>query len=342
MIAKLISSGRYILLMIVFLPLTSHAQKSFIPWDELNNPVYEKEDWSVKDATMIYVEESEMFYIFFSAFFYVGDRVNSHVVGVKTADWVNFSEPLFIWEGEHLGYHGVCSPEIDYFDGRYVLTYNGWGDKKGKLNQLYYAVSDDLENWKKDIPLAREVTENYRAIDAEVALHNNDWYLFYKESRPFGHLPRVDLTRVATAPDLDGPWEFVYSGYVQFSPADTAHANLIYENYRLLEIDDVWHLIASGYWPHEPYLYEIGGDANDKGWWGVWKEGQMLEIPPKEGFNTAHKANAAHLQDWRKYDGYFYLLFAGNTENESFWTRGHNKLGLVRSKDLINWEVPGE
>lgn len=322
------------------LPAIAVAQTSFIPWEKLSNPVYEREDWSVKDATMIYVEESQEFFVFFSAFFHVGERVNSHVVGVRTKDWINFSEPLFIWDGQEMGYHGVCSPEINFIEGRYVMTYNGWGDKKGKVNQLYYAVSDDLIHWEKDIPLGREVTAGYRAIDAELAFHNDTYYLFYKESRPFGHLRRVDLTRVAYAQDIDGPWEFVYSGYVQFNSTDTANVNLIHENYRLLEIDNVWHLQTSGYFPHEPYLFKIGGDPDQKGWWGVWKNGIMLNIPPKEGFNTAHKANAGHLQDWRHYDGYFYLLFAGNTENETFWTRGHNRLGLARSKDLIHWEVP--
>ncbi len=322
------------------LPFMAFSEKPFIPWEKLSNPVYEKEDWSVKDASMIYVEDTQEFYLFFSAFFHVGDRVNSHVVSVKTKDWIHFSDPLFLWDGEELGYHGVCSPEINYIEDRYILTYNGWGDKKGKLNQLYYAVSTDLENWEKDIPLGREVTKGYRAIDAEVAFHKGTYYLFYKESRPFGHLPRVDLTRVAYANDIEGPWQFAYSGYVQYNTADTAHANLIHENFRTLEIDGVWHLLTSGYFPHEPYLFEIGGDADDKGWWGVWNNGIMLEIPPREGFNTAHKANAAHLKDWRHHDGYFYLLFAGNTENETFWTRGHNKLGLARSKDLINWELP--
>lgn len=316
-------------------------QNDFIDWDELQNPVYANEDWSVKDATVTYVEETGEFYLFFSAFFWVGERVNSHVVSVKTRDWVDFSEPLFIWGGEELGYHGLCSPEVHFYEDRYILTYNGWGDKKGKLNQLYYAVSDDLENWeKKHQPLGSEVTESYRAIDAALAFDHGNYYLYFKDSKPLGHLPRVDLTRVATAPSLDGPWEFVYSGNVAFMPEGSLYSEKIHENSHFQKIDGDWHMLSSGYWPHNPYLYKIGGDPSDKGNWTVWKEGRKLEIPVQEGFNTAHQANAAHLRDWRKYDGYFYLIYAGNTENESFWTRGNNKLGLARSKDLIEWEVP--
>ena len=327
------------ILLFVLFSLATNAREPFIAWEKIQNPVYAIDDWSVKDATMIYQEETGDFYLFFSAFFFVGERVNSHVVGVKTKDWINFSDPLFIWEGEELGYHGLCSPEIHYYNDKYILTYNGWGDKSGKVNQLYYAVSDNLEEWEKHKPLGREVTKDYRAIDAAIAFQNETYYLYYKESRPFGHLRRVDLTRVAFATDLDGPWSFVYNGYNRFSYRDGTQSNLIHENYQLLKIDDTWHMQVTGYWPHEPYLYRIGGDANHKAWWTVWEDGIQQKIQ-EEAFNTDHRANAAHLQDWRKYDGYFYLLYAGNTENESFWTRGHNKLGLARSKDLINWEVP--
>ena len=328
------------LLFFLFSSVAVFGQKAFIDWDKLNNPVYSNEEWSVKDASMIYVEETGEFHLFFSAFFWVGDRVNSHVVSVKTSDWINFSEPLFIWDGDDLGYYGLCSPEIHVWDDKYVLTYNGWGDKKGKLNQLYYAVSEDLEHWEKHRPLGRNITKDYRAIDAALAFYDETYYLFFKDSKPIGHLPRVDLTRVASANELDGPWEFVYSGYAAFMPEDSLYTSKIHENYRLLQIDDVWYMQNTGYWPHNPHLYTIGGDPSEKGWWTVWKDGRRLEIPVQEGFNTAHQANAGHLQDWRAYDGYFYLIYAGNTENESFWTRGDNKLGLARSKDLINWEVP--
>jgi hypothetical protein len=329
-----------IALLLFSIPFRFLAQNSFISWENLDNPVYENENWSVKDACMIYKEQTGEFYLFFSAFIHVGDRVNSHVVSVKTKNWKEFSEPLFIWDGHDMGWYGLCSPEIHYFQGKYILSYNGWGDKKGKVNQLYYAISEDLENWDKDHPLGRDVTRGFRAIDAAMAFHNNRYYLFYKESKPIGRLPRVDLTRVAWSEKLEGPWEFAYSGYVQFVPEDTSYTERIHENFRLLQIDGKWHMQNTGYWPHEPYIFEIAGNPDEKGWWTVWRNGSKVEIPVQKDFNTAHRANAAHLKDWRKYDGYFYLLFAGNTENKSFWSRGHNRLGLARSKDLIHWEVP--
>ena len=39
-------------------------------------------------------------------------------------------------------------------------------------------------------------------------------------------------------------------------------------------------------------------------------------------------------------DGFFYLLYAGTDEVSSYEGRGHVKLGLARSRDLVTWEVP--
>lgn len=307
-------------------------------WKRLANPVYQVPGWSVKDATTTF--HDGLFYVFFSAFIPVGERVASHVVCVTTPDWVAYSDPLFVWSGAEHGWLGVCSPEIHRFDGRFVLTYNRWGDKPGELNQLYYAESEDLKNWKKDLPLAHELTRDFRTIDAALARHNGRYYLFFKESKPHGDKPRVDLTRVASSDRLDGGWGFVFGGYPSFDLEGGRFSPLVHENYQPVLIDGVWHLLTTDYYPHEPWLYRIGGDPDDAGSWLVWQDGRRLEVPVEKGFNTAHRANAAHLVDLRARDGWFYLLYAGNTENKSFWTRGDNRLGLARSRDLVAWEVP--
>jgi hypothetical protein len=52
---------------------------------------------------------------------------------------------------------------------------------------------------------------------------------------------------------------------------------------------------------------------------------------------TYERANAAFLTD-----GFYYLLYAGRTDIESFSGRGHAKLGLARGRDLAVWDVPRE
>ncbi len=53
-------------------------------------------------------------------------------------------------------------------------------------------------------------------------------------------------------------------------------------------------------------------------------------------------ANAAAVYDWRKYDGYYYLIYAGRNEGQTYAKRGWNQIALARSKDLIHWSVPGK
>jgi hypothetical protein len=59
-----------------------------------------------------------------------------------------------------------------------------------------------------------------------------------------------------------------------------------------------------------------------------------------ENFNTDNVANACFRADWREYDGHFYMIYCGRTEGKSHLGRGNNKLGLARSKELINWQAP--
>ena len=73
--------------------------------------------------------------------------------------------------------------------------------------------------------------------------------------------------------------------------------------------------------------------------WLEWHPPTVLKVP-QEGFNTYHRSNAAFLADWREYDGYFYLLYAGTTEGKTHAGRGNNKLGLARSQDLKTWSAP--
>jgi hypothetical protein len=111
-----------------------------------------------------------------------------------------------------------------------------------------------------------------------------------------------------------------------------------FENAQLLPIDNVWHLLATGE-GQRPFVARLSADPNRPRDWLRWNAPTELKVP-RESFNTHDVANAAFLADWRALDGYFYLLYAGNTEGESHAGRGDNRLGLARSKDLQQWSVP--
>lgn len=313
---------------------STDGQEPFIDWETLQNPVYDQQQvtgdfWSTKDACMIYKDGA--FYLFFSAFFEADGRVRSHVVGVRTDDFKTFSEPMFLWDGRDDGWIGMCSPEIHKHEGIYYLTYNSWGDKDGRPNQLFYATSTDLEMWDKHKPLARSATvdENgnpVRAIDAALAFHNGRVYLSWKERQTpmFAVADRIDAAEWTRLGSPDPGW---------------------YENAKFLMIDGHWHMLATARGPepkrdHLPNLTRLRGTGDEDSDWLDWEPFRTLEIP-YEGFNTDNRANAAFLADWRDHDGYFYLLYAGRTQGQTHAGRGDNRLGLARSTDLMEWVVPG-
>jgi hypothetical protein len=293
-------------------------------WSRLRNPIYQHSDWSVKDACII--AHGDRFTLFFSAFFDPGDGERSHIAAVTTQDLVRYSEPLFVRDGRAQGWSGLCSPNITALDSRYIVTYNSWGDQPGRPNQLFYAESRDLVAWDFDHPLAPDLTAGARAIDPAVTYHAGRYFLNWKERQ---------TPQVAWATSLDGPWQRLGK------PTGGT-----FENGQFITLDTHVHMVVTKrtHYPSrlalQPYLLAMRGDPQDPQSWLQWTRPRRMVIP-REGFNTHHRANAGFLADWRRFDGYVYLLYAGNMETHSHAGRGHNRLGIARSWNLVNWGLPG-
>jgi hypothetical protein len=112
---------------------------------------------------------------------------------------------------------------------------------------------------------------------------------------------------------------------------------LIHENFEFLWINGKLHLLSSDYpQGHHEYLYTLLDPSQPLDW------GQGVELNiPAESFNPLVPCDAAALYDWRKYDGHFYLLYAGRSEATTYLHRGWNRLALARSKDLVHWVPAG-
>jgi hypothetical protein len=308
---------------------------TFIDWANLKNPILTYNQWSIKDACCAWREG--LFTVFFSAF----DQERSHVAAVTTADLLTYSDFLFCLDGQAEGHIGLCSPDISCVDDTYILTLNSWGDDPDNPNQLFYMQSPDLVQWSERRPLAANLTHRARAIDAALAFDHDAWFLVYKDEKSKRPL-------FATAPTLDGKWQRV--GLPALLMADGRENGLTHENFQLLKIDGRWRLLSTDYAPHHPYLYTMAGTGERAEDWLRWENGYRLEIP-EETFNTVDRDNAAALYDWRARDGYFYLIYAGKSEDhrEEFrgkasrrpWPRGWNKLALARSRDLVRWYPAG-
>jgi hypothetical protein len=316
-------------------------KKPFIDWNGLKNPVLSYPNWSVKDTSMAY--RNGTFYVFFSAFYSDRGEVRSHVVEVSTPDFKHYSEPIFNFDGEEDGWIGMCSPDVQQLHGKYVMTFNSWGDKPGKPNQLFYRTSDDLVHWSPRKTLGLNLTEvgDQRVIDAALAQADGGYYLVYKEQTPGIH----SRPRIAFSTSLDGPFRYVGDGIVALLMKDGKDNGFFHENYEFLHTNGQWYLLTTDYLHNRvshdkydvqaPYLYALEPGSH----WLNWTRGYTFDLP-QEQFNAESIANAAALYDWRKYDGYYYLIYAGRNDGQTYAKRGWNRIALARSKDLIHWSVP--
>ncbi len=295
-----------------------------IDWAVLRNPILSYPDWSVKDVAVI--RRAEDWLLFFSAFYEDGGQVRSHIVGVQSSDLCTFSEPFLHHDGQSDGWIGSCSPDVVHQSGRYYLTFNTWGDKEGKPNQLFYMISMDGIKWDKPRPLAHTLTAGKRAIDAALDFTSDRIFLLYKEEQ---------RTRLASALTLDDEFTFVGEGLPEFLTAEGVKAAC--ENYQFISQTPGASrpsLLATRMDKnHRPCLFAPTGSILH------WHDGRELLIPAQE-FNSLDRANAACLINSRDRDGYFYLFYAGNREKERFLGRGHNRIAIARSRDMLLWDIP--
>lgn len=275
-------------------------------------PAMEPLDYSVKDACII--EKDGELFLFASAFFEENGRMYCHVIGARGESLTSFAEPFMIWGGEDLGTWGLASPEVVSHDNRYYMFYNSWGDKPGETNRLFYAVSDDLVHWEKHLPLARNLTDGIRAIDAAGWFYNDKVYLVYKE---------YQKVIFAVSDTIDGEFQKLENDVYGW-----------YENYQFLELEDGIYLLGTDR-RHLPMLMKMNGDPDDDASWASFRPVLRL-VPPRQAFNTSNRANAASIF---RYQGDLYLLYAGRTQGNTHLGRGDNKLGAAKSISLDEWEV---
>ena len=320
---------RQILLsLFIFICTQQPANAIFPSWEKITNPVYDRYGFCVKDACMI--NREGVWYVFASFFYYKNEGLVSHVACIKTRDFITYSEPIFVIDGHAAGWKGMASPDIVLHEGKYYLTYNSWGDREGKPNQLFYAVSEDLIHWEFDKPLAANLTQGKRAIDAALAFEDGRCFLVYKE----GQKP---IVAYADSPDSK-QWVKIGSPAIGW-----------FENAQLIRIDNCWHLVATvkrkadgtATEEHGPAFSRMLGDPASPASWMQWEPFRAIHADiPVHAYSINEKANAAFLVDNRDADGHFYLLAAARTEGVSFGRRGDCRLVLYRSTDLIKWFAP--
>ena len=160
----------------------------------------------------------------------------------------------------------------------------------------------------------------------------------------------LDAFHVRTAPAdwLEGLVKaYVGDGIAALLMKDGKDNGFFHENYEFLHTNGQWYLLTTDYLHNRevhdkydvqaPYLYALEPRSH----WLKWTQGYTFDLP-QEKSNEESIANAAAVYDWRKYDGYYYLIYAGRNDGQAYAKRGWNRIALARSKDLIHWSVPGK
>jgi hypothetical protein len=273
------------------------------------------------------VYESGVFYFYYSAFFPEAGMERCHVAMSTSRDLKTFTQPTVLFDAIAGGFGALCSPDVSRIGGQWVMRFDSWVGPT-KPQGLYYSTSSDLVNWSTVQPLGGALGAG--GYDPSVAEANGRIYLLYQRgSRP----------QVAVAPAITGPWTAL--GQATMLMQSGQDNGLTHENFQLISFDNKWHSMQTDYPPIMPYLYTMAGAGASDADWASWNSGTMLTVA-HEAFNTSLVASAAFLTDWRSYDGFFYLFYAGSTEHTSHAGRGNCTIAVSRSMDLKTWIPAGQ
>jgi hypothetical protein len=288
-----------------------------IDWARLRNPILYDPDRCLKDPSVVYHD----------GWFYVFSNRNYRTRDLQTYELLKAtgSQPDVTWNGT-----------------QWIMAHNG-GPLEGwapgtSTPRLRTAAT--LPTWSLPQQLLPGLSEA-RNLDPALAWEGAYVYIAFKREQT------LYLTRVAQGALGTTAWEPLQQGSLGGAWG---------EQFQMLKLDGRWHMLATGrrtsllemlclaWYPytcnHHPFLYTKTYSGAALAAWTRWGNRRELRVPQEE-WNSAMHANGAFLADWRPHDGYFYLFYAGAADHESFNRRGHCKIGVARSRDLLSWVVPG-
>lgn len=319
------------------------AETSFIDWASLANPVVEWSDRRIKDQVMAFDDGS--FYVIGSINFADDDpdREEKRPTYVRSRDWRSWEEiPV---PEDDTGRGGFASPDLVRLDGLWHVIFQKPDPEIPENRRLFLTTTPDLLTWTPRVEIVPNVLSEQSIIDGALARRHGRSHLLLKWRQE--DLPWIAIT---AGTDLTAPWDFDDRLIAGTEQPFYGFA----ENGQFLEIDGKTRILATARDPegfrcgsiytcsHEPYLYDFAaGDGTAAADWTRWRHKTQLRLP-YEAWNTVMHANTGFLADWRVHDGFFYLSYSGSTDHESFQGRGHGKIGLARSRDLMHWRLPGD
>ena len=291
-----------------------------IDWQNLKNPILASKYGAIKNQAVLY--HDGWFWIFPMV------DIEEGRVLVRTRDFKTYE------------YH---KPAILMGDAPRFLADTGAWHALFQLSapdadrRIYYSSSNNLIDWVVPEEAWPYTQPGTRHIDAALAREGGHYYAGFKSRQQF-------YVMRSAGEALDFRWE---------EPV-LAHTDGWCEAYQFIKIDGQWRMVATARAPrgfdtggnfytgnHEPFIYTMKGDGSQIEHWAHWTDKRHIALPSSD-WNQVMRANAAYLCDWREHDGWFYLFFSGANDDTLCRGRGHCKIGVARSRDLVKWYLPGE
>jgi hypothetical protein len=292
-----------------------------IDWGALRNPVLSYRDTGVKDQALQWSDgEWHMLFSDMTAL-PKAPHVRFDVDSATSADLVHWSAPRVIATD-------AASPDIVRDPaGQFVITY------QTTAGQLEYrtATSSALMRWSAPHALAPGLA--HRMIDGALAFTGHGVMLGFKAGTTTQHF------EIAWAPSLSGTFRLI-------GRPDITIYNDTIENDEFLTVDGFWVMVATSNVLDQPFIFTLSpGNPEEPATWLHWSAGRHL-IVPAQSFDTGQGiSSVSYEQDNSAYlcvgpGNVDYLTYAGSTELTAFGGWGHARIGIARSSDLTNWQVP--
>ena len=295
-------------------------------WDELTNPVFQLNDEHITNIDAVY--ERGTWFLFYSAIYEDSSGKHARIVEISTKNFKEFSPPILSFNGAEDGWLGMANPSITRLRNIYYLSFNSWGNKPGKPDQLFYMTSRDLKNWTFKTPLAPGLTVNAKATRPSLVFSRGRWFLIYNHDKE---------TQMAMTRGVRMPFERLGMGTPSFySSTDTIVAH---KKHQLIRFGNKWGLLASGN-NFIPYLYQLSTTGSSGLGWLTWEGGYPLKVQRRE-IALAPPPESATLINMKRFGGYFYLFYVMNPSGETTQERGSSKIEVYRSTDLLYWAPAG-
>jgi hypothetical protein len=291
-----------------------------IDWGALHNPVLSYPAYGVKDQALQW--SGGKWHMLFS-----------DMTATKAKPYVRFtvamasSPDLVHWTAPRVIATDAASPDIVRDPaGRFVVTYQTPGGLEYRTS-----ASASLTRWSGPHALGHGLA--HRMIDAALAFTGHGVILGFKAGQSTQHF------EIAWAPSLTGTFALV-------GMPDIVLYNDTVENYEFLTVHGSWTLVATSNTLDQPFIFTLAaGNPAVPATWLHWSAGRELMIP-SQPFNSGtgissvsyEHANSAFLCVGP--GGEDYLTYAASTELTQFGGWGHARIGLARSTDLVNWQVP--